>query len=944
MRVLVIPASLLMCCLGAWPQYQTTYMIEDFEDEPTWEGVQRDDTDARQGKFSGLWIPKQHSSAGWDYYFYHFTVDWAGWKLLSLRKNVEIQPTRKPLGWHQIDYLSLNASGWQHHPLEDTVLRLDGVMLVRDPVSVQLSERTSAVEQGNALVRYDFQIANRSNQARRFGLAVEGKFNIFQPHLAAPETAEIAPGKAQTVSVTLQASAEALAKTEPLTRETGALCVDPGLEGLPPVQAPIAAAAPLPQLDRPLLFASAGEIERAKQRAQKYEWARKQLDGIVSRGDKALALEVKIPDEGGQWGHHYVCKDCGVGLKTESPTRHVCPRCGRVYTGWPYDQVYIARLHHGLTRAISSLGLAYAFTGDKAYAQKAREILLAYGHKYATFPLHNVRGKESRSAGRLYAQTLDEAVDIIRVAWGYDLIHDSGVFSAEDREVIENGYLREVAAVIRRNDAGKSNWQSWHNAGLAAIGFCLRDEELASLAINGPHGLRYQLRTSILPDGFWYEGTAAYHFYALDALRWSVEAAYHSGIDMYDDPAYKSLYDAPLLYVFPNLTFPAVNDSDVFSLSGRHALYDLAYARFRDENYLSVAERGHRASLEAFLWGVDELPPAPPLELPSKDFAGLGAAVLRSGTGADQVYLHLDYGPHGGGHGHPDKLTMILYALDRELAPDPGRLAYGAPLHGSWYRQTVAHNTVCVDGRSQQPAEGSITIFHDGEAAKLMQAECDTAYPGVMMRRTMMLTSSYLIDIFQVSSDEEHTYDWLYHNVGELTPGPVTHAVEGLLGENQGYQHISDLTAADAEDSWQADFMVPDAGSVRLTMLGEPGTKVYFGSGFLGRKVEPCPMIVVRRHGAATTYISCVEWQKEGADLTVQKLGLTPVSVAGHELGADEALALRIERTHGTDLLMLAPGVTGEKEADGVTTEADMLFVSRSNGEISSIEHIELGH
>jgi len=984
MRLPTIAAVLLVTALRALAQHPAAVTIEDFEDEPTWAGVQLDDTDAKQGKYSGLWIPKQHATlrttdfphdwtdfdrlciwmhseqangqrltlvanseneaddTGWDYYYYHFTVDWSGWKLLSLRKGVEIRPTRKPLGWHQIDYLSLNTSGWQHHPLEDTVLRLDGVMLVRDPVGVQLIERSSTVDEDRALVRYDFAITNRTDEARSFPLAVEGEFSLFQPHLPGPETGAIAPGEAATVSVVLQASAQALAGAEPLTREAGALCVDPGIEGLPRLEAPIAAAVPLPESDPPLLFASAQEIERAKRRAQKYDWARKQLESIISGGEKALALEVKVPDEGGQWGHHYVCKNCGVGLKTESPTRHVCPRCGKMYTGWPYDQVYVARLHHRLTRAIYDLGLAYAFTGEASYAEKAREILLAYGDKYRSFPLHNVRGEESRSAGRLYAQTLDESVDIIRVAWGYDLVYDSGVFTAEDRQIIEDGYLRAVAEVIRRNDAGKSNWQSWHNAGLAAIGFCLRDEELASLAINGVHGLRYQLQVSVLPDGFWYEGTAAYHFYALDALRWTVEAAYHSGIDLYDDPAYKSLHDAPLLYVFPNLTFPAVNDSDVFSLAGRHSLYELAHARLSDDRYLSVAERGNRGSLEAFLWGADELPPAPLVELPSKDFAGLGAAVLRAGAGEDQVYLHLDYGAHGGGHGHPDKLTMILYALDRELAPDAGRLAYGAPLHRSWYRQTVAHNTVCVDARSQQAAEGRLTLFHDGEAVKIVRAECDTAYAGVMLRRTIALADGYLLDVFEVSSDEEHTYDWLYHNIGELSPGPPTRLVDGLLGEEHGYQHISDLTVAEGGDAWHADFAVPDVGGVRLTTLGESGTEVYFGTGFLGRKVEPCPMVAVRRRCTATRYISTVEWRREGDAPRVQSLELVPVNIAGRQASAEEALGVKVQRVDGSDLLMLAPGALGEKQADGVTTDADVFFVSRRDGDIVGIEHIEI--
>ncbi len=786
MSRLLLPLALAMIApLSAFAQQAPVFVIEDFEEEGSWSGVTLDTTDPMEGRSCGVWVPGQtatlrdetiphdwtgydtlslwmHSErangqrltlvcnseneaddAGWDYFFYHFEVDWVGWKLLNLRLGEDIEGTRKPVGWHQIDYLSINAGGWQHHALADTVLKLDAIRLIREPVSLKQVSRSTTTDAGMLRVTTEVGVTNRTDAARAFDMRVEGDFEAFRPRLPLATTPDIAPGETVTVRVLLEADAAALADAEPLAREEGQLLVDTGLEGTPPMHLPIAGAVPLPEQERPLLFTSRAEIDRALERAERYDWARKTLDGIIASADSALTIEVRVPDEGGQWSHHYVCKKCGVSLKTESPTRHVCPRCNEVYSGWPYDQVIVGREHHRLTRAIANLGKGYAFTGERAYAEKAREILLAYGERYVDFPYHNNRDQESRSGGRLYAQTLDEAVDIIKVAWAYDLIYDSGVFSEADRATIEDGYLREVARTIMRHDGRMSNWQSWHNAGVAAIGFCLRDDDLASHAINGVHGLRYQLRASVLPDGFWYEGTAAYHFYALDALRWTVEAAYHSGIDLYDNAAYKSLYDAPLLYVFPDLKFPAVNDSDIFSLAGRSSLYDLAYARFGDESYLNVATRGTRGEM-GLLWGVDELPAATGMDLPSRDFEGLGAAVLRTGSGEDQVYMHLDYGAHGGGHGHPDKLTVILHALGRELAPDPGRLAYGAPLHGQWYRQTIAHNTVTVDGASQRPTEGRLLLFHDGEAIKVASAESDAAYDGVTMRRTVLLAADYM--------------------------------------------------------------------------------------------------------------------------------------------------------------------------------------------------------
>ncbi len=978
MRHSLLAAIITICAAQALAQQPTTLMLEDFETEPTWDGVTIDAEDARSGESSGLWVAAEQDRVrdddvvgdwssydrlcfwmysekankqqltlvanseneaddeGWDYFFYHFTVDWSGWRFMSLKLGEDIRPTRNPVGWEKIDYFMIAASGWQHHPKEDTVIRFDGVRLVRDPAALTHIDSDEFRADGQYQVTHRYEVTNRTDRPRSFDLEVEGEFEIFEPSRRVLETPEIAPGETAEVSLTLSTPLATLAEAEPLTREAAQLVIPAQQEGVPDLKAPLAAAVPLPDAGRPCLFASPQEIARARDRAERYDWARKRVEGLIAAGDAALELEVDVPDEVGQWSHHYVCEDCGVGLKTESPTRHVCPRCEKVHTGWPYDQVVVGRQHHRLTHAIRDLGLAYAFTDDTRYAEKAREILLAYGEKYRSFPLHNSRGQKSRSAGRLYAQTLDEAVDIIKVAWGYDLIYDSGVFSEADRETIESGYLRAVAEVIQRNDAGISNWQSWHNAGLAAIGFCLRDSALASLATYGEHGLQFQLNNSILPDGFWYEGTAAYHFYALNALRWTVEAAWHSGIDFYDNAAYKSLYDAPMLYVFPDLTFPAVNDSDVFSLTGRDELYELAHARFGDERYVAIATHGNRSSLEALMWGVDELPQAPPLALPSHTFKGLGATVLRAGQGDDQTYVHLDWGPHGGGHGHPDKLALILYAMGSELAPDPGRLAYGASLQGSWYKQTVAHNTVVVDEHSQAAAEGRLLLFHDGEMARIARAECDTAYPGVMLRRTVVLADDYLLDIFDYEADEEHTADFVYHNVGEHAPLVETAPQEGPLGEGSGYQHITDVSAAEVDDTWQTGFTVPDVGNVRLTMLGEPGTEVFLGTGMVGRGTEPCPAVAARRQTDSTTWVSAVEWQKPETEFAITSIERIPVEADG------EAMAVRIDRTDGHDVLLLAPGVDGEKTIGDLTTEGQLALFSIRVGEVAGLERVDV--
>lgn len=797
-------------------------VLGDFE-KAVWPGLVRDREVAKEGKASGRWenvgehstiripdLPADwsqyhrlvfwlHSAKAngqkltlvcnsenpangaqeWDYYFFHFTVNWTGWRKFDLAFDQDIVGTREPAGWQHIDYCSFNAGGWTNTPMADTVLRFDEVRLVKGEAEV------------------------------------------------------------------------------PTTK--------------------------LPKRSHPFLLGGPEVYQRAQDRARRFDWAKEQVAVCIKRADAALADPVEIPAEGGQWSHHYVCKACGGRLKPRDG-KHVCQKCGKSYTGWPYDQVLIGYRHGRYWSQVRDLGLGYVLTGKEAYAEHARQILLGYAAVYKKLPLHNAQGKVSNSAARIYAQTLDEASAATELCWGYDLVYASPCFSQADRQAIADNFLREVAATIRRNPVGISNWQSWHNAGIAAVGFCLQDAELVSLALrNARNGFEFQLDNSILPDGFWYEGTAAYHYYALDALKWTAEFAHFAGMEYWQDPRLQSLFDAPLQYTFPDLTFPAVNDSDVFSLRGRHALYELAYARTQRPEFLTVAQYGNRRSLEALLWGPDELPAAPTEALASRDFSGLGAVVLRQGDGDDQLYVHLDYGPHGGGHGHPDKLALILFGLGKQLAPDPARLAYGAPLHGSWYRQTFAHNTICVDQRSQAPATGTLEFTRFTDNLAVAQASTDQAYPGTLLRRRVALFGGLVLDVFDATSDKEHTYDYLYHNFGTMTPGLTTTPGTQPWGNANGYQHLQDIQQTRTDDDWSVTF-AQDQANTRVLMLGEPGTELHFGMGMANNPPVPCPMAVVRRQGKTTRFVALIEPYRDQPAVTRFRQAKTPDDVLAFEI------------------------------------------------------------
>ncbi len=586
----------------------------------------------------------------------------------------------------------------------------------------------------------------------------------------------------------------------------------------------------------PRLLLGPEDFARIRRLAESESWAASVRNAIVRAAEDWPAAhnqryglsEWAPPPEGGQWTHHYVCPTHGVALQFQSPDRHVCPVDGKVYTGWPYDQVIYTRRHSEAAAAARDNGLAWQLTRRVEFARAAARILLAYAEVYQSYPIKDVNNRaDTRSGARVTAQTLDEAVWLIPMAWAYDLIRDSGVLKDSERVRIENELLRAAAAVIARNNAGRSNWQSWHNAALGAVGFTLGDEQLVHLAIDGHGGFRYQMRESVLADGLWWEGAWGYHFYALDPLCQLAQMAARAGMDLWAEPPLRRMFEAPLYFALPDGTLPNFNDSGNVSLYNYDRLYEMAYARYCDPLLATVLGRRARGR-EALFWGVEKLPEAPSPALSSAVFEASGHAVLRA-AGTDH-YAAFKFGPHGGGHGHYDKLNFISFWRGAMMAVDPGTQSYAAPTHATWDKTTVAHNTVVVDERSQAAATGRLHGFAFLPAVSAVRADAGEAYRQAELERTLILTPEYLLDVFEVRARDgrEHQIDWVYHNYGALTSSMTAAPYDGFP-KSEGYQHLSNARAFVSGEPWQASFeMTPVSAGFGSVWTSAGGVRAAF--------------------------------------------------------------------------------------------------------------------
>ncbi|MCK5843125.1 MAG: heparinase II/III family protein, partial [Victivallales bacterium] len=629
---------------------------------------------------------------------------------------------------------------------------------------------------------------------------------------------------------------------------------------------------------------------------------------IVAKGDALLKKKIDIPKnpKGGQWTFYYACPKDGSGLRALSKTKHKCPKCGKIYTNERIVAAYRTRLYGIVDSAIYNLALAYAVTGEDKYAVPVREAFLELVDLYPKLQRHDRWGRTGFMAvvgGKRYCQHLSEAVSIMKLAKAYDLCVNSHVFAETDRKRIEDDFLKATVYEISKYEffVGRSNnHQSWFNAAYANVGLAIGDRWLIDRALNGPGGLLQQLKTSVTDDGIWYEGTVSYHFYALSAIIETLKALKRLGIDLSKNKRLESLWIGPMDLTFPNGKMPAINDGDPYDIKRKKSVYKFALEYFKNPLFANLA-------------GVKN---AKPRQLESKVLGDIGIAVLRRGAGKNAVCAFLDYGRHGDHHGHPDKLQLILYALKRELFLDPGRISYSVKEYNAWCRTTIAHNTVVLNETSQKPARGTLPFFENTKDYTACLAQCNTAYSGVSMKRFLLMTDTFMVDIFQVSKGRwlwgnAPTWDWLLHSRGKLTTNLPTAPRSEPLGINDGYEYLKDLKAVSGHPEFPSfDFKLKNKRFLRAFLPAETGN-IFLGFGTGTRTTEKVPFILRRRKGRRQTFFTVYDFSGNGK--AVDKIEILPVHDSTGAVRTDSAGIAVVNA--GNEKTLIAVDLSGKHSA-----------------------------
>ena len=601
--------------------------------------------------------------------------------------------------------------------------------------------------------------------------------------------------------------------------------------------------------------------------------------GLLSVANRALETDVRNPGRSGHF-HDFFC-DCGsaLAIPEDLTTRssYACPACGQHYSGDEYDAAIRHIQHNELAGAALALALVYGIEKDRAYAHKAAEILLQYAQAY-TGP------HTDPTAGRILDQSLCEALWVIPLAQAYDLIYGVRTFTDADKAVVEDRLLKPVArGLMGLGNEGAPG--AAHLSAVGVIGLATKDVALLEHALDS---FRARVREQPGDDGYIPDVACGHHFHPLSAFVHLAEGCARAGIDLYNPrlPSggfLSAMFTAPLQHAYPSFRLPAVNDG-MYDAFIPLDLYEIAHRRWDDPLFAWVLKQGYkygrfplnrdhrdnpqafsRSSFYAFLFGRDLPGRSNPPKVPGRSISSLGICALRS----DDLMATLDCGHHQH-NAHFAKLSFTMYANDSLVVPD-----YGAPGAGSkiidYYRSTAAHNTVVVDGKTQQPIHTCDLKYHySGSFLHCAEAAAENIYPGVTHSRKLLIIGGVVLILDSLESEQPHDYDWLIRCEGE--PQVVGDYPPAQL-DFSSYPHAEVHRALRASGRFRLDWKCEN-GKLAFAIWNIAGeTSVGLGSCPAETTRRDASFLVCRHHATSARFLAVLAPTLHSENLDLAKDG-----------------------------------------------------------------------
>jgi len=595
----------------------------------------------------------------------------------------------------------------------------------------------------------------------------------------------------------------------------------------------------------PSIMLTKKNVEQIRSGIKKYPLLQSSYNEIKKQADKAIASPINVPTPA----------DGGGGITHEQHKEN-------------YKQAV-------------ACGVVYQLTKDKRYAEYLKNMLLKYAAVYNTWPRHPKRKQEP--GGKMFWQNLNDCVWLVYMIQGYDCIYD--YVGKEDKKKIEEdlfaSVVKELTEVNSKIFNLIHNHATWSTTAVGMTGYVLGRKDWVEIALKGSNkdgqtGFLKQIDDLFSPDGYYAEGPY-YLRYAIQPFIIFARAIqqYQPELKIYEyrNGLLKKAVQTDLQATYTNKVFIPINDAlkdKTYETEELVYAVDIAYADMNaGDDLLDIAQQQGRVIVsdaglqvaKAIAEGKTKPFSYKPMWISDgADGKSGGIGLMRSGSNKNQTLAVLKAGTQGMGHGHFDKLNILFYDNNAEVLTDYGSVRFlnvetktgggYTKENDTWSKQTVAHNTVVVDKKTQfgddwQNAEKfhpELLYFDANKDFQVSSAKEVNAYEGVEMTRTVVLfkpekaESPLLIDVFKIRSSKEHQYDLPFWYQGHITNTPFTvknnNNQLSTLGTKDGYQHIwltatgklkgnnGQVTLLNNKKFYTTTFLADSSTQVQFALLG----------------------------------------------------------------------------------------------------------------------------
>lgn len=574
---------------------------------------------------------------------------------------------------------------------------------------------------------------------------------------------------------------------------------------------------------------------------------------------------------------------------------------------------YTHEKHKNNYAAMFNAGQVYVVTGEKKYADFIISMLLKYADLIPG--LKNHPGARGSSPGRLFHQALNDANWMVYSAIAYDCVYNYA--SNEQRKRIENGTFRPLCHFLT-NDLDEwfnliHNHGVWACAAVGMSGLVMGDENLVNQALyggkkDGKSGFFAQMDHLFSPDGYYTEGPY-YARYALLPFYLFAESLQNSkpalAVFEYRDKILKKALFAALQQTNSNGAFFPLNDAikeKTYITNEMVFATNIAFKEYgKDPALLAIARDQHKVILNeggilvagALKNQQQPFPVFPYASVSYTDGANGkegGISIVRNGQGNSQTTLVFKYASHGLTHGHYDALNLLLYNDGNEILSDYGAARFlnveqkdggrYLPENKGYASQTIAHNTVVVDEKSQFGGKENIAekfhsdkLFSDfsKQNVQVVGAEEANAYAQVNLKRVLYMIQlpegkKMLADLVIATADSLHQYDLPFHYQGSLISTtaqyrPFTNSQQ-VLGKANGYQYLWKEAEAKANDTTIQLTFLNNNSFYTLSTAIQDTANIYFtrlGANDPDFNLRHEPAFIIRKRGANQSFISVID-------------------------------------------------------------------------------------